>query len=423
MTRRELLTAAASVAAAAVASTALSACGLPFGGGSKTPAGRTLVEGFEYAAEWTVDGVNASVSQDTEHVRQGARSLTLMVDDGGYATATRAVSLDLAASAPMSLWLYVRDGAFEHGGAVYNEQPTIDGVTIYVSSDPNFNSYLQSVVNGANLAPGWNCIKYSQQDWQSYGGESWSKHMVSLRIQLTAQKGASTAVSFDSLYRNDRGTPGIAIFFDDGWAAAYEHGYTYMRRHGMTGSIACVPSFVGNTAAGYLSLEQVHELYGAGWDIANHTWDHRDLTTLSHADALADVRKARSWLVREGLSRAADDVVYTDGMFSRSVVAGMRALDVRTARTCVDNEAVLPLATPLYYPAYAVSPRDSLSYVKGYVDAAIERQALRVLIFHKLVETPTEQPTPEWSIADFRALIDYMAARNVPSASITRALR
>lgn len=54
-----------------------------------------------------------------------------------------------------------------------------------------------------------------------------------------------------------------------------------------------------------------------------------------------------------------------------------------------------------------------------YVDAAVARQALYILVFHQIVESPVSGPSPQWSRANFRALIDYIVMRKVRTVMIT----
>lgn len=391
----------------------LTACGSLSSAPSPVTSGANEVESFEVLGDWTAGGAGAVLGSDTVNVRRGSHSLKVAANRGNYATATKSVDLDLSSHAPMGMWLYVWDASFAGGGAVYSEEPTLGAISIYFSSSSSFDTCYKAFVSGGSLAPGWNFLKFADADWANFGSESWSNRMVRMRLRIDPQSGKSAAVSFDSLQRNVFGKGAVAIFFDDGWERAKDEGFDYMRRYDMPGNIACVPSFTGNTGAGYLTLADLHVMNAAGWDIANHTWDHRNLATLTQAQVQEEVGQARVWLRAHGLRRAADHVVYPDGHFSLTAIAGLKAAGMLTGRSCVDREAATPFITPYYYPAYTVSPTDSLATVKGHVDDAVERQALYILVFHQIVGLPARGATPQWSRANFRALIDYIVARKV----------
>jgi hypothetical protein len=64
----------------------------------------------------------------------------------------------------------------------------------------------------------------------------------------------------------------VLIQFDDGVSSQYTEAFSRMSAAGMVGSLNVNGSTI-NTAS-HLTLSQLSTVYAAGWDIANHTWDH-----------------------------------------------------------------------------------------------------------------------------------------------------
>jgi peptidoglycan/xylan/chitin deacetylase (PgdA/CDA1 family) len=80
----------------------------------------------------------------------------------------------------------------------------------------------------------------------------------------------------------------IVITFDDGYTDGYQDAAPIIERHGFRGTFFIVGSRV-DASPWYLNSEQLADLATRGHEIANHTWSHVDLTTLSLADATAQI--------------------------------------------------------------------------------------------------------------------------------------
>ena len=106
-------------------------------------------------------------------------------------------------------------------------------------------------------------------------------------------------------------TDPVVITFDDGFESAYTIAFPIMQQYGIKGTVYVVPKWVG--APGYLTLAELTILHNAGWTIANHSWDHTDLTSLTSADVTTDIQSAIDWLNQNGFSDGADYLAYPYG--------------------------------------------------------------------------------------------------------------
>lgn len=70
----------------------------------------------------------------------------------------------------------------------------------------------------------------------------------------------------------------IVITFDDGHVDNYTNAFPIMQKYGFKGVLYIVSNFMDTK--GYLSHEQILEMYHAGWDVGNHSMNHYDLTAL-----------------------------------------------------------------------------------------------------------------------------------------------
>jgi peptidoglycan/xylan/chitin deacetylase (PgdA/CDA1 family) len=68
----------------------------------------------------------------------------------------------------------------------------------------------------------------------------------------------------------------ILITFDDGDVDVYENAFPIMEKYGFKGIFYLVSNYIGQPD--YITVEQLKEMTGAGWEIGSHSLNHIDLT-------------------------------------------------------------------------------------------------------------------------------------------------
>jgi len=88
----------------------------------------------------------------------------------------------------------------------------------------------------------------------------------------------------------------IVITFDDGDNTVYSQAYPIMREFGFSGVNYLVASYVG--AEGYMNVDQLKELAGAGWEVGSHSMTHADLLTSADVEweVVQSLRQLRTLL-------------------------------------------------------------------------------------------------------------------------------
>jgi peptidoglycan/xylan/chitin deacetylase (PgdA/CDA1 family) len=74
----------------------------------------------------------------------------------------------------------------------------------------------------------------------------------------------------------------VSWTFDDGWADSYNYAYPILSKYGYAGTLFIISGDVGSWNE-ILTWSQISWLRARGWEVANHTHSHPDLTTLTPA--------------------------------------------------------------------------------------------------------------------------------------------
>jgi len=67
----------------------------------------------------------------------------------------------------------------------------------------------------------------------------------------------------------------FSVTLDDGYLNQYTNGFRFLDRYGYRGSIGVIGRFLDDNDPGYINAEQMEELLEKGWEIANHSYNHR----------------------------------------------------------------------------------------------------------------------------------------------------
>jgi peptidoglycan/xylan/chitin deacetylase (PgdA/CDA1 family) len=124
----------------------------------------------------------------------------------------------------------------------------------------------------------------------------------------------------------------VVISFDDGYRPQFTYALPELRRHGW-------PGVLNLKAKGSdLYTSNVEAMIDAGWELAAHTINHQDLTTLGAAELKEEVAGSRAILRRE-YGVPVVDFCYPAGQFNETVIAAVKDAGFVTATTEIPGEA------------------------------------------------------------------------------------
>ncbi len=275
---------------------------------------------------------------------------------------------------------------------------------LYLATDINYTNYVSYELLSDTLVDGWNEIRIDLSKTSEAEG-TMSEAVKSVQLVLSPKPDRYVEITFDSLFVGQIERKAQAVFtFDDGWRNSYDTVFPLMLEYGFRGSIGIVSNWIDNDPD-YMTSEQVREMYDFGWDMFNHTANHKNLANITPAEVVAEVTTCTEWLETRGYKRASRLLAYPYGAHSEETVEALRPHLVY-ARTLVEG----------YEPQYPIDAlkgktKNVVTYpieqLKGYVDEAIRLNSSIIFCLHKVDDTPDEWDTT-LNTQTFKELLAYL---------------
>jgi len=124
----------------------------------------------------------------------------------------------------------------------------------------------------------------------------------------------------------------VVVSFDDGYRPQFTYALPELRRHGW-------PGVLNLKAEGSdLYTSNVEAMIAAGWELASHTINHSDLTTLDAAGLKEELSGSRQLLQKE-YGVPVKDFCYPAGQFDSTVIGAVEEAGYVTATTEIPGYA------------------------------------------------------------------------------------
>ena len=356
------------------------------------PSDGVILSNFENLGLWTVEG--GTLSRGSHLSLTGNKGGKLTVNSpGGLATMEQDVTaLDIPEL--ISLWAYI------------DNVNSITGFTIYTSSTTDWHKYLFKNVNYTDLEKGWNLIKIPIKEMQIENGEDISEPFKKIRFYVGARPDNQPSITFDEVAINVKTSPKVIISFDDCWRGVYLNAFPYMKSKGLKGTCWVIPSML-NDGGYHMDEAELKEVYGEGWSVGNHTYNHDDLTKLTRAQIKKTILDCRDWQLQNEYYRGIDHICYPFGAYNTKVINIVKNLEFFTGRTV----RVLAQEIPVYnYYALRTNlhllSSSTFAQAKEKIDGALATGATLFVVIHDVKDNPVSEL--EMSTALFKEIIDYL---------------
>lgn len=362
----------------------------------------SLLQDFDSLDGWTITEGGGSLEPDAEHCLQGEHSIKISTAPGTSTAMQKAGPFDLSSYQVIRLWYYLPDLA---------SVATV-AIQLFQSNDSKSLYY-----QGTPYKRGWNSFEVSRAGFRNHSGANWDVPFDKLKITVK-QKG--TGIAWASIDRIEGITavtqPAVLINFDDGYESVFTNAFPIMQARNIRATSYIVTSYVGQQEM--VTWDDCRMLNDAGWDIGSHSHTHPNMTLLTAAEIDKELTTARDLLMAHDLTRAANFVAYPYGTNNELVQARMAANQMTLGRAVIDHYLTCPPNFNYTIEARNVDMTTTLEEVKSAIDDAIEEGHIITLLFHKIVEKPVVDT--DWSVDDFRQLMDYMVQKQIQPLTITQ---
>ena len=124
----------------------------------------------------------------------------------------------------------------------------------------------------------------------------------------------------------------VVISFDDGYRPQFTFALPELRRHGWAGVLNL------KEKGSDLYTSNVEAMIAAGWELASHTINHLDLTTLDAATLERELEGSRAILWRD-YGVGVNNFCYPAGRYDATVIAAVKAAGYTGAMTEIPGDA------------------------------------------------------------------------------------
>jgi peptidoglycan/xylan/chitin deacetylase (PgdA/CDA1 family) len=170
-------------------------------------------------------------------------------------------------------------------------------------------------------------------------------------------------------------------------------------------------------ASDYMSPSDVLALQTAGHEIGSHTQTHADLTTISAAQAQAEIVGSKADLLAMGAS-SVSSFAYPDGFYNQQVEQMVSAAGYTSGRS-VDIGYTNKTTDKFALVVQTVEASTTVEQVKTWIDTAAISKTWLILVFHQIDETGAPYGTTSGVIQN---IVDYLVSHNVPVRTVAQGI-
>lgn len=211
--------------------------------------------------------------------------------------------------------------------------------------------------------------------------------------------------------------PLITVTFDDGWESVYTQATPLLQKYGIPTTQYVLSGVEKNK--GYMTFKQVKALDQAGHEIACHSVDHADLTTLNQDKLLGELANCKSTL-QEKLDIQVTDFASPYGATNLATISAIKQTygshrntngDITTNK--VDDKDVNTKQNFDRYNIIAVTIRRETTeaQLQAAIDYATAHNGWLVLNYHQIDEAQSQADDSKFSL-DSKALEMQLATIN-----------
>lgn len=179
----------------------------------------------------------------------------------------------------------------------------------------------------------------------------------------------------------------VSLTFDDGWRSIYANGLPVLKKYGMPSTQYLLTGTT--TYPDYMTVAQMKEFQAQGSEIASHSVDHSDLTTLGATKLDSELKKSQASLRGWMGQSVATNFATPYGAYNTKVVTGIKKYykshrSIETGYNAKDSFNIYNIKVQNI--THTTTPAD----VQAWVAQAIATNTWLVLVYHEVDANPED---------------------------------
>jgi hypothetical protein len=387
----------------------------------RQPQTANLITSFQSGHGWVGANTPLSVSDDTTDFVMGTQSAKVVTTTAFDPAAFQKTGLTLNATGKtFRIWFKVDGLANLSEVLLYAGDTALANTFSWVLLDGLAVSAQQFTKDGE-----WIAMTVNWGD-VTVAGTPDRANIQNIRLRVRGKNGFSVTAHYNGVALVNEPTAypnGVAsVTFDDSIVSQFTQGQSYLDKYGYGGTFYTICNLIDT--AGYMSMAQLRKIADyTPSEIAAHAYTraNHDLTfpTLAPDVLEAELRNMRVWLQTNGF-KGGDHIAYPQGAFTAAVLDKVGKY-YQSGRTILSKIETLRPAHPLRLRSISVSNLTTVASVKTAIDNAYANKGWLILTFHDIITTPVNGT--EYSIANYREIIDYLATKGIPVQPVGEVLK
>ena len=361
---------------------------------------------------WVGFPAHGSFTNDSVHTLDGTGSVKLTVDgnySSGYYSRLNFIPVDLTYAENFAVDVWIDNASTVNKLYLWFESKGDDSTYYLVGIDSSYGTDAQGFQNG------WNTFVLDKDKFITYNNETWG-NITQLLVHVDPVANTTASVSFDRITYNYSGLPTVIFTFDDAYESTYTVAYPVMHYYNIPGVLYLITGRDVN-ATGNINVSEVDALAANGWDIASHTVNHAQLTTLTDTELDYQLSDSQNDLKKYGKSSLL--ISYPYGVYNDHVLSYVskyyligRTTEPGDAEQHIQAQANTALHLKHYYVFNYTTP----DQINRTIDYTIRQHGMCILTFHNISETSSDLYT--YPVANFTKVCQYVASRNADISAV-----
>jgi peptidoglycan/xylan/chitin deacetylase (PgdA/CDA1 family) len=211
----------------------------------------------------------------------------------------------------------------------------------------------------------------------------------------------------------------VSINFDDGWATQIQYAQPLLRQYGFPATFYLTSQAIEQNWQGFMTLSNAFSLKNDGHEIAGHTVNHPDLTTISASELEFQLTSSKTWLIQNLNLPGLPQFATPYGRYNAAVLDRIRAhysshRTVEVGRNFRDSDRYRLKGNDVHWAV-------TVPQVRSWIDAAKAEKSWQILLWHEFVPGSVTKTT-HYNVNNFQSILDYIRSSGIQVVTMAQGL-